>query len=224
MTTTEDLAFDDQPAPIYEMYLAGAAAMSDAWAIDPYPITGSNRAGQSHLTLVSFTAPQSTVKGMRATLRTQARERTADLVAYRREDPRTPSMSRLDLTLMEEADYWQSRVSSLRGYHHLIVIARQIPEGKDETKADGTPDETFYIYANNEADGPRIFYREFAARSPTPCLPEWADQIWGVCVGRGEIRELTTFGVQGWRCDMRYQDIEAIISQKVASRELPIPV
>lgn len=224
MTTENGATLDEQPSPLYEMYLGGAAAMCDAWAVDPYPIAGQVRAGQQHLTLISFTAPQSTTKGMTAVLKTQARERTADLVAYRREDPRTPSMSRLNLALMETANYWQSRINKLRGYHHVIAIAQETPEGRAVEKAEGDPDETFYIYARNESDGPEIFYREFARRSPTPCLPEWARQIWGMCTGRGEIRTLQSFGVAGWRCDMRYDDIEALISQKVAAQELPIPL
>ena len=224
MTTEQGATLDDRPSPLYEMYLAGAAAMCDAWAIDPFPIAGQNRAGTKYLTLVSFTAPQSTTKGMSAVLRSQARERTADLVAYRREDPRTPSMSRVSLELMENAQYWQTRVNSLRGYHHVIGMARNQDEGRNVERADGDPEETFYIYAKREQDGPKIFYREFAGRSPTPCLPEWAEQIWAICVGRGEIRELETFGVSGWRCDMRYEDAEKLISQKVAARELPIPL
>lgn len=226
MSTDLGATADDRPSPLYEMYLAGAAAMCDAWAVDPYPIAGQNRGGgtSQHLTLISFTAPQSTTKGMSAVLKTQAKERTADLVAYRREDPRTPTMSRVSLDLMENAQYWQTRVNSLRGYHHVIGMARNQEEGRAAEPEDGAPDETFYIYAKREEDGPRIFYREFAGRSPTPCLPEWADQIWGICAGRGEIRELKTFGIKAWRCDMRYDDVERVISQKVAARELPVPL
>lgn len=215
----------DRPAPLYELYLGGAIAMCDAWAVDKYPIHGVSRQAQGQLAMASMTAPPSTVRGMRANLRVQKEATTANLMAYTIEDPRTPSLQGLGIDLLADCKYTQVRVGRLRGYHHAIAMAQSAPTGykADDEATHGEPDEVFYVFARSSEDGPALFYKEFIKRSPTPTIPEWTDAMWGMCASRGEIRELDTFGIHGWRCDMHYDETERQIRAMVANAQLPIP-
>ena len=223
MTTTTGIA--DEPIPLYELYMAGATAMCDAWVIDRHPIHGMNRAGEQQIAMVSITAPQSTIKGMRANMQIPKDGAQASLLAYAPEDPRTPSHQGLGMGLLNEGSYTQGRVGRLRGYHHAIAMAENAPTAwkADDPNTHNAPEEIFYVFARKESDGPGIFYREFIKRSPTPTIPEWTEPIWAMCVKRGEIKELEGFRINGWRCEMRYGEIERALQQAVAKGELPIP-
>ena len=211
---------EEGPAPLYELYMAGAIAMCDAWAVDRYPVPGKKTGAVRQMALVSYAAPASTMRGMRANLKTQKEGGLARLMPHAPDDPRTPEMQSIGIQLLGDGQYSQVRVGRLRGYHHAIAIAAGPTATSEENEE--APDDIFYVFAKDEADGPLVFYREFIKRSPTPSLPLWAETIWDMCRGRGEIRDLESFGIHGWRCDMRYEELERAITAEVRAGHLQI--
>lgn len=218
------------PAPLYEVHIANVTALADAWALDTYPLPGLPQDNSNKLVFASLVAPPTTMKGIRAALSVTRDLPNANLLPYRAGDPRAPAWHNIRLGPLRNCRTWQTRIPSLGRNHHLMLAANDVPQdpfvGSRQRQSENKPDpecETFYIFAEQEADGPMVFYRQFTKRSPTPTIPEWAPQIWQQAVETKQIRPLTTWGIHGWRCDLNFQDLEENIIDLVANGALPIP-
>ena len=214
-----------QVAPLFDLFVAGAFATCDAWAADPYPLAGLTNSTRWLLAMASFIGPPSTVRGIGANLRTAGQHNGATILSHDPNSRNDTNLHNLGLHLMPGANYYSAPLNALQGYRHVIAMAAQTPATRmsDKDDDDINPDESFYIFSHSPDDAPAIFYREFAKRSPTPTLPEWTEPLWELCLARGEIRPLRSSGIHGWRCDMRYQALEAKICEALASGTLLTP-
>ena len=214
---------EDEPCPLYEMYIAEVYCLCDAWAADD-KWSGPGRSHQ--LIFASLMAPMSSIKGIRAALNIKKDPGVAYLEPYVREDPRTPSPGVLGLEAVRKPIMNQGKLQSIpRSYHAIIATANTLPaiekngDNEDEEEID-----TFYVIAKDADDGPRMFYKELAKRSPTPTLPEWADIIWTHCVERAQIRKLPSWRIEAWRCKITWDELEAEIQLQVANGKMPMPL
>lgn len=220
-------------APIYELHIADISAFTDAWAVDHHPLPGLIADRSAKLVFASIIAPATSIKGIRAALMVRTNLHPGSLVPYQPDDPRTTPRRNLSLTLMRDHQRWQTRLPSLQRNHHLIIAAKDVPQPSvgsspddDQPEPQNTPaanTETFYIFARNPDDAPLVFYREFARRSPTPSLRQWAPHIWQLVHDADAVRPLDTWRIHGWRCDLNYNAIENALTAMVADGNLPIP-
>ena len=232
MLTTPEAEPDSPPAPLYEVHITNVTAMSDAWALDTYPLPGLPADNATKLAFASLIAPPTTMKGIKAALQVTKELTNANLQPYQTGDPRTPAWHDVRLGLLRNCRSWQTRIQSLGRNHHLILAANDVPQDpfpnsrlrqtEDETEKEKQK-ETFYIFAEQEDDGPMVFYKQFAKRGPTPTIPEWALQIWEQALEFNQVRPLTAWGIYGWRCDLDFQVMENSIVSLIAEGALPIP-
>lgn len=155
------------------------------------------------LAFASLIAPPTTMKGIKAALQVTKELPSADLLPYQTGDPRSPAWHDVRLGLLRNCRTWQTRIPSLGRNHHLNAgrqrrtpspLASSRPRQMETEPENDKHNETFYIFAEQEADGQVVFYRQFAKRGPTPTIPEWAPRIWEQALESNQIRPLDGVG------------------------------
>ena len=180
--------------------------------------------GRPALVFLSLAAPSSTIKGVRAILNKTTPGAASLSPMYTSDDDSKPPAKRDNLILkpLRKGQQFQRRLGGLAHQHHYLCIAREQPVTLS-TDEEASDKDKFHIYAGAEGDGPAAFYRQFIRRSPTPTLPQWAEQIWEFAEDLNFVTKLDSAGLSAWRCEVNYEKLEDSIVQAVRRGHLPIP-
>ena len=106
------------------------------------------------------------------------------------------------------------KLASGRGWHSFVYA-------KWAELAHTEPN--FLVLARTPEEAPAIHYRFLDSRSKLPLHPSWREWLWRRGLENGEIKELESLGVLGYRCVPDHVRLEDEISEAVAKGRLTVP-